>query len=125
MIYLIYSAFNVFAVLMFIYVWGMVRKVDVYARYNDEKEDFKAPAKWMKILFRLRSQRIPKYIYYKCISIVAILSGPIGAVVYYWSGHNRIVAMVYACVQAAYCVIDLLIFNAFFNNYNARRKSGE
>ena len=114
--------FNFFAVFMFIYLRGMARRIDQYARYNNTQADFKAPANWMKFMFWFRSELIPKYIYYRCFGIVAVLSGPIGSLVYCLLDGNKTFAGIFIIIQAGCCVLDLIMFYVFLSFYNGARK---
>ena len=112
---------NAITVLTGTQLWYSTREIDKFSKYNNSKSEFISPSKWMKKLFSLRSQLIPKFVYYRCFSISFVLLGPIGTLIYVLSDGDKIIAKIFIFTQAIICLANLIAHFAYSIYYNKKR----
>ena len=108
--------------LLFFNLKRTIRRVDENIEYNNSCFDFVHPKMWMRKVYNLRSEKIPKFIYVRSFSIIFALSGIINSVIYFSTYHNYKIAKILALIQICYCLIDLICFVIYMAIYNAKRK---
>ena len=115
-----YLFFNVIALVTFLQTKSSLNKFDKNIEYNSSQSGFYSISRWMKIVYGIKSTRIPKYAYVRAIDILSVLLGPIFSLVYFLSNHNNQLAKILIIVQAVYCVANLVLLLIYYEVYCTR-----
>ena len=117
-----YIVFILIGFLIFFNLKRTIQRIDQNIEYNDSRPDFVHPMVWMKKVYNLRSEKIPKYVYVRSFSIVFALLGIINSIIYFCTYHNENIAKILALIQICYYLLDLTCFFLYIAFYNARRR---